>query len=75
MLVALPACRIWGADYLGLNRAVLVLVPFAIAWMAIAMLDAPVATAQPAAPGETAADEATDAAEATPSPAPAPEPV
>ena len=46
MLVAFPAFRGWGADYLGLNRAVLVLVPFAIAWMAIAMLDAPVAPAE-----------------------------
>jgi hypothetical protein len=46
MLVAFPAFRAWGADYLGLNRAALVIVPFAIAWMAIAMLDpapAPVA--------------------------------
>jgi hypothetical protein len=40
-LVAFPSLRLWGADYLGLNRALLVVVPFAIAWMAIAMLDAP----------------------------------
>ena len=53
MLVAFPAFRIWGADYLGVNRAVLVLVPFAIAWMAIAMLDAPAVAAQPQAPEPT----------------------
>jgi hypothetical protein len=48
MLVAFPAFRFWGADFLGLNRATLVLVPFAIAWMAVAMLDAPAAAAEPA---------------------------
>jgi len=52
MLAAFPAFRAWGADHLGLNRAVLVLAPFAIAWMAIAMLRAapaevPASTADP----------------------------
>jgi hypothetical protein len=49
MMVAFPSMRAWGADYLGLNRAMLVLVPFSIAWMAIAMLDAPATRAAPAA--------------------------
>jgi hypothetical protein len=54
-LAAFPSLRLWGADFLGLNRAMLVWVPFAIAWMAIAMLAAPVEAAQPAAPIEEAA--------------------
>jgi hypothetical protein len=41
MLVAFPSFRFVGADYLGLNRATLVMAPYAIAWMALAMLDAP----------------------------------
>jgi hypothetical protein len=45
-LVAFPSLRLWGADFLGLNRATLVWVPFAIAWMAIAMLDAPAEATQ-----------------------------
>jgi hypothetical protein len=63
-LVAFPSLRLWGADFLGLNRATLVWVPFAIAWMAIAMLEAPAKAVQPAAPIE-------DVAPAEPSPEPA----
>jgi len=62
-LVAFPSLRLWGADFLGLNRATLVWVPFAIAWMAIAMLDAPAEAAQ-----------AEPAPEATPEPEVATEP-
>jgi len=47
MLVAFPSLRLFGADFLGLNRATLVVVPYAIAWMAVAMLDAPVAEILP----------------------------
>jgi hypothetical protein len=47
MLVAFPSLRLFGADFLGLNRATLVVVPYAIAWMAVAMLDAPVAEVLP----------------------------
>ena len=68
MLVAFPAFRAWGADYLGVNRAVLVLVPFAIAWMAIVLLDAPVA--QPVTPPEPVEGAVPPRPEATPSPAP-----
>lgn len=49
MLAAFPGVRFWGADGLGLNRAVLVLAPLAIVWMAVAMRDAP-APAQDHAP-------------------------
>ena len=66
-LVAFPSLRLWGADYLGLNRATLVVVPFALAWMAIAMLDAPVV----AAPAEPVPETAPAADDAAPEPAPA----
>lgn len=66
MLAAFPAFRAWGAEIIGLNRAVLVLAPFAIAWMAIAMLaprvEPEAASASPPAP------------EAAPTSPPAPEP-
>ena len=65
MLAAFPSVRAWGADSLGLNRAVLVLAPLAIAWMAIAILPSPRQPAPVAAPspepepeGETASQAA-----------------
>ena len=69
ILASFPSFRAWGADYLGLNRAVLVLAPFAVAWMAIALLEParvppaanePVAESAPPAPLRTgtAVDEA-----------------
>ena len=54
MLAAFPAFRHWGADGLGLNRAVLVLAPFAIVWMATAFRDAPRAVEAPEAAGAPA---------------------
>jgi hypothetical protein len=41
MLTAFPGVRYWGADGLGLNRAVLVLAPLAIVWMVVALRNAP----------------------------------
>ena len=48
MLAAFPGLRFWGADGIGLNRAVLALAPLAIVWMAVAMRAAPDAAPSPA---------------------------
>lgn len=41
VLAAFPSFRWWGADGLGLNRAVLVLAPLAVVWMAVALREPP----------------------------------
>ncbi|MEO8485589.1 MAG: hypothetical protein ABI585_04550 [Betaproteobacteria bacterium] len=70
-LAAFPALRLWGADFLGLNRAILVLAPFAIAWMAVAILDAPAEAVESV---EAPADAApAQGATIAPSPEPTPE--
>ena len=57
MLTAFPGVRYWGADGLGLNRAVLVLAPLAIVWMVVALRDAPEPEPEPT-PAPAAAPEA-----------------
>lgn len=66
MLTAFPGVRYWGADGLGLNRAVLVLAPLAIVWMVVALREAPeptpTSTTVPAAAPEAVAGDAPSSA-------------
>ena len=66
VLTAFPGVRYWGADGLGLNRAVLVLAPLAVVWMVVALRDAPeptlTTTSAPAAAPEAVAGDAPSSA-------------
>lgn len=71
LLGAFPWLRLWGADGLGINRAVLVLTPLAAVWMVVAMCASPATAgeeadapaAEPGAPSEPASGEPTGAAQ------------
>lgn len=62
MLAAFPGVRYWGADGLGLNRAILVLAPLAVVWMVVAMRDAPEPTPEPTPESTSGAASAPEAA-------------
>lgn len=56
LLAAFPSLRQWGADGLGLNRAVLVIAPVAVVWMVVAMRTAEAADTRERAPVAAPAD-------------------